>query len=352
MASATVDGLPVLGPVAAPVTILAFLDYDCPYCARAEHTIAELRERHPDDVRVVIANRPMPFHEHARGAARASLAAAALGRGDARFERMHRLLFENEGARSVEALGGLAVRAGLDPRELATLSESPTVKEDLARSEALADMLGVTGTPTFFVNGRRIVGAQPIDVFDGAVAQALSHNDDERPAPPPFVGETKTMGGALLLGSPSAPKTILLFADLECPYCARLDAQLREFARSRSDVRVLLRHKPLPMHTRARLAAKGAIAAAAQGKLSQFVELAFSSRALDRASLEAQAAALGLDAARFAHDLDAPAVETALAEDEALAAKLGVTGTPTAFAEGHRVIGAQPPAVFREALDR
>jgi len=122
-----------------------------------------------------------------------------------------------------------------------------------------------------------------------------------------FVAEAKGAGGAHLFGAPEAPRTIVLFTDFECPYCARLDTRLRQLTAKHEDVRVVLRNHPLPMHAHARLAAKAAIAAEAQGALAPFAALLFANQsALDRASLIAYAARAGVDAAQFERDLDAP----------------------------------------------
>jgi protein-disulfide isomerase len=232
----------------------------------------------------------------------------------------------------------------------------------------------------FFVNGRLIKGAQPFATFDTLVASELTYAramvasgtraqdvyprlvDEARAHPPPapesddpapFVAKARGVSGAHLLGPRDAPRTIVLFTDFQCPYCAKLDARLRELTAKRSDVRVVLRNHPLPMHPDARLAAKAAIAAEAQGKLSAFARLMFENQgALDRAHLVDLAGRAGLDQKSFEVDLDAPSTEQRLAADEALASQLDVSGTPTSFVDGRRVIGAQPLSTFEDALSR
>ena len=89
-----IDGLPAFGSPRALVTIVAFTDYECPYCAKADKTIATLRSELGDDVRVVLATRPLAMHEHAAPAARALLAAAEQGKAEA----MHARLFADRTA--------------------------------------------------------------------------------------------------------------------------------------------------------------------------------------------------------------------------------------------------------------
>ena len=346
-----IDGLPTIGDRDALVTIVEFTDYECPYCAKAEKTMRQLRESYGRDLRFAVAMHPLPMHPHARDAALVALAST-------HFEETHAHLFE---------IGGVA-----DPNAQRASFEA------LANAEQLGAKLRVRGTPTFFVNGKRVTGAQPYETFDKMVSHELATAralvasgvrrdrvydallDEARanPAPlpeeddaPKVVPAAAGVTGLPFLGREDAAKTIVLFTDLECPYCKRLDARLRELVSTHADVRVVFRNHPLPMHPHARLAAKAAIAAASQHGLARFVEIAFTHQdALDRASLVSYASQAGLDVSRFTRDLDSDETARAVSEDESLAQKLGVTGTPTSFVDGKLVIGAQPLATFEEAL--
>jgi protein-disulfide isomerase len=353
-----VDGLPLLGDPAALVTLVELVDYECPYCARAEDTIRVLRTKYGRELRVAVVESPLPMHPHARDAALVALAAPTRD-----FEAVHRRLFDGHGTIENDAPTGIDLQ-----RATAALEQA----------QNLAASLHVHGTPTFFVNGRKITGAQPMATFETIIDEELAHARalvaggvavadvyskvlaearanpaplEEVTQPAPFVPEAKTIGGAQFLGAADAKRTILLFTDLECPYCARLDAQLRGFVQTHPDVRVVLRHRPLPMHPHARLAAKAAMAAEAQGALAAYTAVLFEHpEALDRDALIGYANRLRLDVERFTRDLDASETEQRLAQDEALATKLGVTGTPTSFVDGRRVIGAQPATTFADAL--
>lgn len=346
-----IDGLPTIGERDALVTIVEFTDYECPYCAKAENTMRQLRESYGRDLRFAVAMHPLPMHTHARDAALVALAST-------HFEETHAHLFE---------LGGIA-----------DVNATRASFESLANAELLGSKLRVTGTPTFFVNGKRVSGAQPYATFDKVVshelatARALVASGTRRdrvydalveearanPAPlpedesaPKLVPAARGVSGLPFLGLPDAAQTIVVFTDLECPYCKRLDARLRELTKAHGDVRVVFRNHPLPMHPHARLAAKASIAAASQNGLARFVEIAFAHQdALDRASLVSYASQAGLDVPRFTRDLESDETARALAEDEALAAKLDVKGTPTSFVDAKLIVGAQPLATFEEAL--
>jgi protein-disulfide isomerase len=364
-----VEGLPSFGNPHALVTIVAFTDYECSYCARADATIGTLRREYGDRVRVVVASHPLPLHERATPAAQAFLAAAEQGKGEA----MHAKLF---GGRidTDDALRAAAIDVGVDLSAF-DRSRTSTAPAALARAMELGARLGVTGTPTFFVNGRRIVGARPIETFRALVdeeltkAEALVKNGvapsrvygalvGALPAYRAKVEEPKDeirdvpLGNAPLRGARghASPVTVVLFSDFECPYCVKVEGTLRELE-ARGDVRVAFRHRPLPMHSHARLAAKAAIAADRQGRFWPFHDVVVTHRdALEKTDLERYAAEAGLDVARFLRDIDDLAVEARLAEDEKLASELDVKGTPTAFVDGQRVTGAQPLATFQNAI--
>jgi protein-disulfide isomerase len=160
--------------------------------------------------------------------------------------------------------------------------------------------------------------------------------------------------GAPVRGPRHAPITVAIFSDFECPYCVKLEATLIELEKAYpGKVRVAFRHTPLPMHEHARLAAKASIAAEAQGRFWEYHDALVAHRdALDRASLGRYAQEVGLDVARFDRDMVDPKTEARVVADEALAAKLHVEGTPTAFVNGRRLVGAQQLATYRAAVDR
>jgi Na+/H+ antiporter NhaA len=158
----------VRGPEEAPVTVLEYGDFQCPYCGQAEPVIRELL-RDFGDVRYVWRHLPLTdVHTHAQMAAEAAEAAGAQGR----FWEMHDLLLERQDALRLPDLLGYAGELGL---EVERFEDDLRRHTGAARIEAdvdSADLSGVTGTPTFFVNGRRHYGAYDIETLSAAVRQA------------------------------------------------------------------------------------------------------------------------------------------------------------------------------------
>jgi Na+/H+ antiporter NhaA len=156
------------GPTEAPVTVVEYGDFECPYCGRAEPVVRELLADF-GEVRYVWRHLPLSdVHPHAQAAAEASEAAAAQGS----FWEMHDLLLEHQGQLLPPDLLAYAERLGLDldrfREDLAQQEHAPRVEEDVDS----ADMSGVTGTPTFFVDGRRHDGAYDIGTLSAAVRTA------------------------------------------------------------------------------------------------------------------------------------------------------------------------------------
>ncbi|HET6885154.1 MAG TPA: thioredoxin domain-containing protein [Rubrobacteraceae bacterium] len=160
-----------LGPATAPVTLVKYGDYECPYCGRMHPVVRELRERLGDRLRFVFRHFPLDsVHPHARRAAEAAEAAAAQGR----FWEMHDLLYENRENLDDESLGRYADELGLDVArfedDLSERRHAPRVREDRFGGERS----GVEGTPTFFVNGMRYEGSLELQALLAAVEDAAS----------------------------------------------------------------------------------------------------------------------------------------------------------------------------------
>jgi Na+/H+ antiporter NhaA len=159
----------IRGPEGAPVTLVEYGDFECTYCGQAEGVIRELLSSLGDDVRYVWRHLPLnDVHPSAQLASEASEAAAAQGK----FWDMHDLLLDHQGELSLRDLTGYAEELGLDTRrfvdELRGREYAPRVAEDVAT----ADESGVSGTPTFFINGRRHYGAYDIGTLTETVKAA------------------------------------------------------------------------------------------------------------------------------------------------------------------------------------
>ncbi len=151
----------MLGSADAPVTIVGFSDFQCPYCHRAQGTMDKVLETYGKRVRVVHRDFPLEGHTDATPAARAARCAGE----QSKFWEYHRGLMTEPGDLSTGDLGARAKRLGLDEKAfgscLASDRHAAEVKKDLEDGI----LAGVSGTPTYFVNGRMITGARPFEAF-------------------------------------------------------------------------------------------------------------------------------------------------------------------------------------------
>lgn len=160
---------PSMGPANAPVTIVEWSDFQCPFCSRVVPTMKQVEERYKDKVRVVFRQYPLPMHPQAQKAAEASLCANEQGK----FWQYHDALFADQQALAVDQLKSKAAGMGLDATKfnecLDSNKHAKTVKDDM-REGSLA---GVSGTPAVFINGRMLSGAQPFEEFAKIIDEEL-----------------------------------------------------------------------------------------------------------------------------------------------------------------------------------
>ncbi len=161
---------PARGPADAPVEIVEFSDFDCPYCQRATETIELLLEEFAGQIRFVYKDYPLPTHPDAFKAAEAGNCAHEQDR----FWELHDTMFANQGALSVEELHAYAENLGLDTDAFAECLDSGRHTATVERDMTIGDGYGVSSTPTLFLNGRPVLGAAPYDTFAEIVREEIA----------------------------------------------------------------------------------------------------------------------------------------------------------------------------------
>lgn len=165
------DNQPMRGPADAPVTIVEFSDFQCPFCSKAEQTVAEVMKTYPTQVRLVYRDFPLTsIHPNAQAAAEAADCAYQTGK----YWEYHDDLFQNQTKLSREDLVKYAETVGLDAKRFADCLDGGRGKAGVELDKRDGNRLGVTGTPTFFINGRRLSGAQPLESFKKAIDEELA----------------------------------------------------------------------------------------------------------------------------------------------------------------------------------
>jgi protein-disulfide isomerase len=163
-------GAPATGPATAPVTIVEFTDYQCPYCHRAQAVIDEVLQRYAGKVRFVHLDFPLDGHPEAVPAARAARCAGEQGR----FWEYHRSMMSRPGPLDTADLRGRAATLKLDPVKFNPCLASDRYDEAIQAELRHGSELGVSGTPAYFVNGRMLSGARPIESFVQVIEAELA----------------------------------------------------------------------------------------------------------------------------------------------------------------------------------
>lgn len=367
---------PVRGKATALVTIVEFSDYQCPFCKRVESTMEQIRKEYGDKVRFVWKDEPLPFHGRAEPAA--ELARFARGqKGDPGFWDVHDRLFASQPSLEDADLERIASAAGLDAAKAMAAVRAKTYAKGIAADAELADDVEAGGTPHFFINGRRVVGAQPYEKFktvvDGEVAKAEAlvksgvaasavYDRIMKDAKGPPEPEQRTLAvpsTAPFRGPANAPVVIQEFSDFQCPFCGRVESTLEElFKAYPGKIKLVWRDKPLPMHSDAQLAAEAAREAHAQKGNEGFTKMrallfgAQGKQGLKRSELEAMAQQLGLDMKKFGDALDQHRHKAVIEADDKAASAAGINGTPAFIIGNYYLSGAQPIAKFQKLVER
>ena len=160
---------PGRGKDRAPVTIVVFSDFECPYCRQLEPALAKLLSNYSNQVRMVWKDFPSPKHQDARSAA---AAAHCAGEQDS-FWKYHDILFANQSELGAKALRSYGDQIGLNKASFEKCLTSNVYEALIARSVAEGAALGVSGTPTLFINGRAVIGAVQYEALEQVMVEEL-----------------------------------------------------------------------------------------------------------------------------------------------------------------------------------
>ena len=388
-------GRPVRGAKDALVTIVEYSDYECPFCSRVEPTLAKLLQEY-DNVRFVFSHHPLPFHKNAKLASQAAYAAGLQGK----FWEMHDTLFKHQKQLGEVNLIGYAEELGLDMDQFKADLHAPSTVAAIDANLAEADTHRISGTPNFLINGVAFTGARPYEQFKKAVDEAIAkaepiraktgltgdalyaeimksgtNAEQDNVAKMPmdhmqrieragkFLAEAEkanaekpmavSQGVSYAKGPDDAKVVIYMFSEIQCPFCSRVEPTIAELEKEYAGkIKIVFKNFPLAFHRDAKLASEAALAAGEQGKFWEMHDLLFQNQKnLGREALTGYAKQLGLDVAQFDAALDshkfASQVDLELKEGQ----DNGITGTPSFFINGKKLVGAQPLEKFKAEID-
>lgn len=376
---------PMWGTRTAPVTIVLFSDYECPYCSRVEESMEKIKTTYgPDKVRIVWKNAPLPFHKNAKPAAEAAQGVFDLKGADA-FWKFHKSAFANQKELTPANFEKWAGESGVDLGKFKAGLASHKWAEKVDKDNAVAKAAGVSGTPASFINGVSVSGAQPFEKFKAVIDQELEKakaklasgtakdklyvemsKENKKSAPPEKDDEeekedTKTVfkvpvGTSAVKGKADALVTLVVFSEFQCPFCKKVGPTLKQIEETYGDkIRVVWKDEALPMHPRAVPAANMAREAKAQkgdaGFWAAHDALFASAPKLEDADFETIAKNLGLDVAKVMAAVKDNKYKKDIDLDGETADDFQASGTPHFFINGRRLVGAQPFEKFKPIID-
>jgi len=346
----------IKGEANAPITMVVFSEFQCPFCKKVEPTLQQLEKDYAGKMRVVFKHNPLPFHKDAIPASYAALCAQEQGK----FWEMHDKLFENQQALQPTDFENYAGQVGLDVGKFKSCfaGAEAKFKDRIAADQELAGKVTARGTPNTFINGRKVTGAKPIEEFKSIIDEELKKAEgiaaakglsgdalyaeiikDGKVFEPleAQVNEFKWGPQTSYDGKKDAKIVVTLFSDFQCPFCSRVAQPLHDLKKKYGDdLTIVFKNFPLSFHKEAMGAATAGVCAQDQGKFWQFHDATFAAqKELSPEKLKAIAGEIGLDQAKYDACV-AAANHDQIESDMAEARNAGVRGTPTIYINGRK----------------
>ncbi len=390
---------PYVGPKDAPVSIIVFEDFECPWCKRATTVLDKVLKAFPKDVRFVLMNYPLARHKGAQIAAEAGIEAMAQGK----FKQMKDKLFANSRAINKDNILKWGGEIGMDTNKLKASLDNKTHEKKVQSQFRLGKMVGVRGTPTILVNGLQFRMTRDMKATEANLrkmikdelaliakrrlprgkAYAMLTRNGERtiqaltargprgragknPRPrtrrvvdPSQVYKVKAdFSKAAYKGAKKPLVTIVEFSDFQCPYCSRFEKTIAEvMEKYKEDVRVVFVNFPLHFHKQAMPAAIAAVEFLKQKGPSEaywkFHDKIFANgRAITTENLAKWAGEFGADANKVKEAVTKKTHEAEIRNGMKLGQRFGVRGTPASFVNGRYVSGARPFKMYKPIIER
>jgi len=169
--SISVDQAPLLGKKDAPVSIIAFSDFECPFCSRGADILNQVKKKYGNKVSVAFKHFPLAMHQHARQASEASMCVNE--QGSDKFWKFHDLLFKNQDKLDAKNLEIFAKKCGVDEKKYKACVETKKYASLVQKDLESGEKIGIKSTPTFFINGQMLSGAVPLEQFSEIIDEEL-----------------------------------------------------------------------------------------------------------------------------------------------------------------------------------
>lgn len=375
----SITNAPSEGPDDAALTIVNFSDLQCPFSQKTYRLIKSAQKKYPENIRHVYRHFPLNFHDSALPAARAA-AAAYLQR---KFWEMHDHLIEEELLKSFEYYYDMAKEEGLNLKKFKSDYYSAEVTRIIDHDRAQGARFGVTGTPTLFFNGLRVVGISE-NRFRKLLKQELKKGREIKKNNKNVYAETAGHGAerytipkkpppeiphdifavpipksAFTEGPDGSAVTIIFFFDMQCPMSRMTSRILKKLQEKFSGkLRIVYVHNPRDFHIHSEKAARAVEAAENQGKFIDMYEKLFEDQSLWKTFdekaffdyLERTVNPMDMSFSRFMKDFEGERVKKALKTHKDTALNAGVRKTPLTFINGRMIPVPGPESIFSKVI--
>ncbi len=385
---------PVKGKADAPITIVEYTDFQCPFCSKVLPALEETLKNYPDKVKLVFKNYPLSFHQNAMPAAEAAQCAKEQGK----FWEVEEKYFGNQGELDAAGLAKHAQAAGVNMGKWEACVKDHKFKSVVEADMAAAEKIQVTGTPSVFVQGRKMVAGRAPEDFKRVVDEELAKADaliksgtaakdvyakmvadgKEFTPPPPLDPKVNNFDydGSPILGDKNAKIKIVEYKDFQCPFCAKIIPTLKQVQKEVPGVAIVFKNFPLSnqcnpkmsrdMHPAACLAMYWAFAAQDQGKFWEFEDLVYNNysnmmppdgdmaarQAAQETKLKGWAKDVGMDVAKADAYVKAKKYQPRLDKDLKEAESAEVRGTPSLYVNGRSYNGPMQADKMKEILKK
>ncbi|HEY4357005.1 MAG TPA: thioredoxin domain-containing protein [Acidobacteriaceae bacterium] len=333
----------------APLTLVEFTDFQCPFCRASVAPMEQLMAERGQQVRWVFRAFPLDFHPDAELAAEAALAAGEQGK----FWPMHDLLFSHQTALKLPDLRAYAEQLGLNMSAFDDALTTHRFAAQIAEDRAMGIKAGVDGTPTFVIDGHLLTGTRSLQELEQlAEAHRVNPNMNVAAAGAGVTMPTVAADHVVTQAeNPATAVTLTWYTDVRSPLAARQAELMRSLgAHYNGRLRVVFKAYPVPAHADSALASSALLAALKQNNFwAMYDALADRRDVFDEAKLLSLAQALKLDVPKFREDLHAAAEDVAADRDEAT--RRGIQGAPVIFIDAQRVDGLQREPFYTAIVD-
>ncbi len=354
---------PDRGPANAPVTIVDFSDFFCPYCKKAAPTLLQVFNNYPNQVHIIYKN--LPLSETPGQGSYLVHQAGVCAHEQGKFWPFHDAVYARADRPDAAVIRQIAAQIGLNSAAFESCLASGRPKKAIDADLKEARDLQVDGTPTFFINGQKSSGALSYQAFVNKIeailnpgkqppAAAPSAAAPVAPPEPPKIVEFNDLAGRPSEGPEKAPVLLVEFSDFHCPFCQRLEPTIQQvMTQYQGKVRKVWRHFPLQMHAGSDRTHQASECANQQGKFWPYHQKLFQNLNVtkDDALLISLAEQTGLKMKDFKKCLDSQEPKDIVQKDIQKGIESGVTGTPAVFVNGRIMKGAQPFASFQRVID-